>query len=182
MKLFIFLFFFSASLFAADINSSIVKGDSQYYKSLLQHISKYTDSQSEASLQKTLLLQLMSEEKKSIENYNIPQFVSTQQEYKKLFELYIKSLLSIKKLQQSIEANQAKIDTLAAQIKEQDKMLLTTQLFYAFYTKQQKIENLKVENINQALTKIKTSLINSLKEINFDKGVVLNNLKKLTLH
>ena len=173
------LFFALTQLFCADINTTIAKGDATLYRSLLQSIDTSSDSKSEANLQKTLLVQLMAKPKKALPHFDIRKKVTTQEEYRKRFELYIKNLLLLKALDQKIEANKQKQQALLQQIKSQQKPLLTTQLFYAFYLKKQKEESTVLQNLQEELKKLRSSLIDSVKRVVFEPDTIQKKLEAI---
>jgi len=173
------LFFALTQLFCADINTTIAKGDAALYRSLLQSIDTLSDSKSEANLQKTLLVQLMAKPKKALPYFDIRKKVTTQEEYRRRFELYIKNLLLLKALDQKIEANKQKQQALLQQIKSQQKPLLTTQLFYAFYLKKQKEESTVLQNLQEELKKLRSSLIDSVKRVVFEPDTIQKKLEAI---
>ena len=166
-------------LFSADINSTIVNGDRQLYETLLKNIAENKDSKSEVNLQKTLLMQLLAKPKKIETNFKVQKLVVSQDAYRKSFISYLENLLKLKKLQQKIVANKAKIDTLFLQIHKQEKADETTQLFYAFYLRKQKEENLRVSIIEKRLLNIQNVLVNSLKSLSFDEVAITASLQKI---
>jgi len=175
----VFLFLYTTELFSADVNASIVEGERGFYKTLLKTISKNSASQSEVNLEKTLLQKLMQEESKCDLKVDLSQYVDTQEAYRKLFLSYISNLETLKNLQKKIEANQAKRDTLLEQIHAQQKALLTTQLFYAFYLKKEKEERAQLQTIEKNLIDIQNVLIDSLKKITFDEKKISKHLQMI---
>jgi len=176
----IFLLLFSISLlFSADLNSTIVNADTKYYNSLLNKISKEKKKSNELDLQKTLLLKLVAfSNQKNFKLKNTPVPIN-QDEYATLFTTYINRLSMIKELQVKLQITQGKSATLLSQIKKEKTALLTTQLFYTFYTKKYKEENEKLTILQKSLSDIKSLLISSLDDIFFNQEQILSDKIKL---
>ena len=177
---FIFLLLLSINfLYSADLNTTIVNADTKYYDTLLEKITKQRNKTNESSLQKTLLLKILVFSNKGTFTVKKITNVRDQKEYMKLFNNYIDTLFTIKNLQLELQTMQEKSTTLLSQIKEQEKPLLTTQLFYTFYTKKYQKNNEKLLVLQKNLENIKSALIVSLNNIMFDKKQIYSDEIKI---
>ena len=173
------LFFYINSLWGADINSTILNAQSSFYQNLLKDITSSKVLNNEKSLQQTLLNKLVLFSQK--QNYkeisvNRPK---NADEYVKLFDTYIAKLFLKEELQKDIVADKEKLQTLSEQIAAQKKAFLTTQLFYAFYTKKFQQESLQIKVILEELAKIEALLVNASKDIDFSVSKSAQNQIKL---
>ena len=176
---FIFFLLFTGALFASDINATIVDGNNTLYNALLKNVEKSSDDNEDLSLQKTLLVKLIKFQKNTplkSEEFRIP---SNQQEYSKLFTQYIEGLLQKERLLKNLKHNEEKLDTLESQIKSQTQPLLTTQLFYAFYTKSIARDRVAIQHLDEELSLIKSSFKKSLQTITFHISKIQNDLAML---
>jgi len=175
MQYIVMFFLLLSPLFAADLNVTIVQGDAKVYQNLLTAVTKNHKNDNESNLQKTLLVKLLdiSQQKPLTTEKNITLAV-TQEEYLSLFNAYISTLLESAKMKADLAMNNAKIETLAIQIKKEQQPLLTTQLFYTFYTKKAQYEQQQLFVYKKQLLKIQDALVHSCSNIDFSlKNVVL---------
>ncbi len=173
------LLFLPSLLFSADLNSTIITGNTQVYTSLykkLSHLKKTTD---EISLQKTLLNKLIKL-KRTIQpkEHNLPT-PTDQKSYLQLFDLFIQTSLEQAQNQNALQITANKIETLNRQIKDHNTTTLTTQLFYALYAKEQQQAQTKLTLQKREIRHITALLTTAIQHITFDPKAIQNAQKKL---
>jgi small-conductance mechanosensitive channel len=173
------LFLFSAELFSTDINSTIVDGNKTSYSAILKTISKTKKSSDEINLQKTLLEKLIKFSKQTSLKSDAVVLPEYQSQYLQLFSRYMQDLLQKEMLLQTLQRNNDKLATLKTQINTQTKPLLTTQLFYAFYTKSMNENKKRVTLLEKELSTIEKAFEKSLSNITFDIKRVKSNLRSI---
>jgi small-conductance mechanosensitive channel len=164
----IFFFLFSAELFSADINSTITDGNKTEYVGILKKISTNKSKGDEVNLQKTLLEKLIKFSNKSTQKSYTITTPKNQSQYSELFMRYMQDLLQKDTLLEDLQRNEEKLTTLKIQIEDQKTPLLTTQLFYAFYTKTINKSKSQLDSLNTELAAIEKAFENALQNVTFN--------------
>ncbi len=175
----LFLFFLPSLLFGADFNSTIIHGNTKVYSALYQKLSTLKQKSDEISLQKTLLHKLIGlENTKTPKEQNLAT-PTNQKSYLHLFDTFIQSAIEEARTKQALQITANKIETLDRQIKDQNSTTLTTQLFYALYTKEQQQTQDNLSRLKQKTAHIKSLLLRAIQHITFDPKAVENARKKV---
>ncbi|WP_234697154.1 mechanosensitive ion channel domain-containing protein [Nitrosophilus alvini] len=172
MKLFLTIFLFFATLFAADINTTLLSetNATKIYESLMQNIEK--SSSPEAKLQKTLVLKI---KKIPYESLKIPDFsklkIRNQNEFIENFYKLIEIRAKQKKLSNEIKNFKKEIENIKKEISSKDTNatdLLTLQLEYAYHYK--KLQQIKkdIEYIDKNFYFWLEYILKKLENIKFD--------------
>jgi len=177
--LFIASLFISVELFCADINSTIVDGNKTSYTELLEKLSKTEKRSDEFNLQKTLLNKLINFSQKTTTSMHKVVLPTSQSQYLNLFTIYMQDLLEKESLLGELEHNQDKLKTLKIQITQQKKALLTTQLFYAFYTDTIQQNQNNLTRLKSELSAIERAFEKSLHNITFNIKSVHKKIKEI---
>ncbi|BCD62348.1 hypothetical protein NitYY0826_C1224 [Nitratiruptor sp. YY08-26] len=146
MRLLFFLFF-AFMLFAADINQTLIQGDSKLYRQLLNQISKQKQTNEDTSLQKALLKKLIDLEKSSAK-IKPPKLSPPKKEgdLLELIDTYIDVAKQKQVLIQTIDTLDDKLDVLRSQIaglENNATNLNDLELQYAFYVKEKALAQKK---------------------------------------
>jgi small-conductance mechanosensitive channel len=173
------LLLFSVELFSADINSTIVDGNKTSYSKILTTIAHTKKSSDEINLQKTLLEKLIKFSNQTAVKTEAITLPKQQSQYLNLFSRYMQDLLQKNMLLEQLQLNEDKLQTLKIQIEGQTKPLLTTQLFYAFYTKSMTLNKRRVSLLEEELSTIEAAFEKSLVNITFDLKNVKSKLKDI---
>ncbi len=171
LKKIFFVFLLTTTLFAAELNTSFIHNDNNFYQKLLENLkSKESNSSDEINLEKTLLKKIIELSSKE-PNFSIPTLTPaySQEEYRKLFEKFLEKSMQKEHLQAAIAHNQERLQTLHNQIKEKNTTLLTSKLFYTLYYKQNQLFQKQLRFNQNLLKKIQKTLLSSLAHIKFNQ-------------
>jgi len=156
----------------ADLNSTIIHGNATVYNALYKKLASVKESSDEISLQKTLLTKLIKIAKipKQVDiNISSP---ANQKEYLNLFDTFLDTALKKAQLKSLLRINANKIETLNNQIKDQNKTILTGELFYTLYTKEQELAQKQLTRLQKLQSRIEEMLISAIKHISFDTKTI----------
>jgi len=178
LKIILLIFFIQSFLFGFDINNTIVSGDVKFYTQLKSQLDK-NQTKDIIALEETLLdkLKELSSPYKE-KNITVP-IATTQDEYKKIFEMYLDESINKSKYYNQLLDNQQNIALMKIQIKNDTKFDLTKQLFYAFYKKNIELLKSKIHEINTHLDLYQKSLIASILNVHFDTKKSKKSLESL---
>ena len=173
LKYILLLVYLSLSLSAADINNTIVDGNTTTFQKLLKKISKESNITDEVSLEKTLLEELITAKQATVTSTHQINIAKDIESYRNLFLYYLADIEQASLFQKKLDQNQKKIKTIETEIEQlntKDPKLLSNQLQDAYYHK--KIKN-DQSNINLILTEIKQLqkyMILSLKKLHINQN------------
>ncbi len=167
-----------SSLWATDINATLLDANSSVYQKLFTTISKQKNHSPEIVLEKSLLHILTEPQKIKIGTF--PTQVKDALIYKSLFQLYLNNTLALNTIETKLKQNNNKIKAIEDEIANLDSkapQLLSTELQDAFYHKKNKFYNQQIDVYKKQLKQIQKLLLNSLANVNLQK---YNNDKQLT--
>jgi len=168
-------------LFAADLNTTIIHGNSKLYHSLLQTLEKSLEADDESSLQKTLLIKLIqisdNNTTKKQEKITIP---TDQKSYRELFSRYILDATEKAAAKKILETNSKKAEITAQQIRESNSTTLTMQLFYTLYDREKEEAQKKLTSLESELNHIAGTLTDSLARLSFDDNKIQKSKETLS--
>ena len=179
IKFLLLLLYIISHLWAADINSTILDGNITIFNQLLQKVSKDDNRTDKTSLEKTLLEELIAPIPPStIQEFQIATDIES---YRNLFLYYLSDIKMADQLQKKLKESQKKIQTIESEIKQldtKDPTLLSNELQDAYYHKKVKEYRSKLQTINDELKQLKQLIIQSLKNLNIDRTILHNSIKK----
>ncbi len=171
IKLFFYFFIFITSLYGAEINTTIVDGNSTIYKSLLKSLNKDSNISEDQSLEKTLLTELVDFNQTTIFKPKKIEVAKDLKTYRKLFIDYINDIHKITDLKKKLDIVQKKIKTIESEIKTLDNnnsRLLSFQLQDSFYRKQANIYKNSIKKFNDEIKLVESTIKNSIKNLYFN--------------
>jgi small-conductance mechanosensitive channel len=170
------------SLYAADINATLVNGDIRTYESLLARVGKAPIEGDVKALQKALLYKLINLSKTAkFPPVEVPE-PTDEKSYRDLVVRFGNWCLQLADIEKNIEQIGEKRRFVRMQIDDfddNDSDLLTLQLQYAFYTKGKNLYEKKEQIYRDAVTKGTQALIDGVKRISFDTEKARTRLKKI---
>ena len=176
---FMILIFLLTSGFSADINATIVNGNTKTFQLLLNQVSKDRNQTEEISLEKTLLQELLKPNKEpTLRTFTL---AKDDTSYKKLFLTYLDDIKLQSKTQNILQESQKKIITIESEIKtlpQHAPSLLSNQLQDAYYHQKVHLLQKQSETIEQELQQLKTLLVTSLGNIHFNQDDLHKVLKE----
>ncbi|NOZ90812.1 MAG: mechanosensitive ion channel [Epsilonproteobacteria bacterium] len=174
-RLIFFIFIQTTLFYGADINNTITTGNQEFYTKLEKNLDQ-NQTKDILNLQQTLLSKLKELSKNYREKNISIALPSNQQEYEDTFRSYLDESINKSKYHNQLLENQQNLILMRNQIKEDSKVDLTKELFYAFYNKS--IDRLKKQILEtkKHLDIYQNSLIHSIPNITFD---IEENQKKL---
>lgn len=165
---------------AADINTTIVDGNTTVYNALLKTLNQEKNITSTIEVQKSLLQLLMVDreklEKKKVPNITVPKNSS---EYKQLFEQYLDTLSEEEKVNLLLTQNNEKIETIESEIgklESNSTKILSLQLQDALYHKNIEFYKNEKEHYTKSLEDIEKILTDTVSSINVNTVTIKKNL------
>ena len=171
IKNFFYIFIFIVSLYGAEINTTIVDGNSTIYKSLLKSLNKDKNISEDQSLEKTLLTELVDFNQTTVFKPKKIKTASNLSSYRELFINYIQDIHQTTDLEKKLSIVQKKIKTIESEIKSLDNnnsRLLSFELQDAFYKKQANIYENSIKKFINEIKLLESTIKNSIKNLYFN--------------
>ena len=164
---FIFLLLIPYLLCGVDINDTIVTGNKAFYAQLERGLDT-NQTKDVLNLQQTLLVKLQ-ELSLGYQEKNITKAPpETQKAYQNMFASYLEESIQKSKYHNQLLDNEQNLFLMKNQIRKDDKVDLTKQLFYAYYNKSIHRLEAEIQSIDKHLLLYQNSFITSLPKIVFD--------------
>ncbi len=167
-------------LIGGDINRTILSGNAKFYSELEKSLDK-NQPKDVLDLQKTLIrkLEVLSSKKNRDKNISsiTPPIITNQNGYKQAFEKYLTKVIEKDNYNIKLLNNEKSLASLKKQIKKDNNVSLTRQLFYAYYKKRIDFLNSKLTSIDNQLKLYQNSFTNALPKIVFNNEKQYQNIK-----
>ncbi len=169
-------------VYAASIDEALIKGNPDYYQKLLSRIASSNISKEDLLLQKALIQKLIyfTTQRPETEIKVTPP--SNPDQYRNLFQEFINWSQERAKVQDKAEETLNKLKILKDQIADlppNAPSLLTLQLQYAFYKKEQDLFQHRLNILTKTIENLPKAFVDSLPNIKFDATEIDTNLTKL---